>query len=116
MSAREVAYRNQNVLTLREGGPLAPKWPRAVRKAIDQEMARGLHGAASAQADGFIASARIDAAELVTERALIGIDRLNRVEAAMSKSDPLQAARYAGLVDDFVLVARCELRNLSRGF
>jgi hypothetical protein len=83
---------------------------------VDREYAWGLTQAARAQAAGFAADARIDAVEMVTERAMLGLDRLQRVEAAMAKQDPIKAERFTGLVEDFLLVARCELRNLPREF
>jgi hypothetical protein len=96
--------------------PLSPRLPIKVRKAIDRESAWGLANAARAQAVGFVAEARVEAAELVTERAMLGLDRLHRVEAALSKQDPVRAERYNGLAEDFLMVARCELRNMTREF
>jgi hypothetical protein len=96
--------------------PLAPRLPVKVKKAIDRESAWGLANAARAQAVGFVAESRVEAAELVTERTMLGLDRLHRVEAALSKQDPLKAERYNGLVEDFLLIARCELRNMTREF
>jgi hypothetical protein len=101
---------------LRGADPLAPRLPYKVRRAIDRESAWGLVSAARAQAAGFVADARVGAAELVTERAMLGLERLNQVEAAMAKADPLKAERFSGLVEDFLLVARSELRNLPREF
>lgn len=101
---------------LRGSDPLAPRLPRAVQQAVDRESAWGLVNSARAQAVSYVASARVDAAELVTERIMVSLDRLNRVEAAMSKADPIKAERFAGLVDDFLLIARCELRDMTREF
>jgi hypothetical protein len=102
--------------TVEGRNPLAPRLPMKVKKAIDRESAWGLTNAARAQAVGFVAEARVEAAELVTERTMLGLDRLHRVEAALSKSDPLKAVQYAGLVDDYLLIARCELRRMTREF
>jgi len=96
--------------------PLAPRLPMKVKKAIDRESAWGLTTAARAQAVGFVAEARVEAVEMVMERAMLGLDRLHRVEAALAKQDPLKAERYNGLVEDFLMVARCELRNMTREF
>jgi hypothetical protein len=96
--------------------PLAPRLPIRVKKAIDRESAWGLTNAARAQAVGFVAEARVEAAELVTERTMLGLDRLHRVEAALAKQDPVRAERYDGLVEDFLMIARCELRNMTREF
>jgi hypothetical protein len=101
---------------LRRADPLAPRLPLKVRRAVDRESAWGLVSAARAQAAGFVADARVDAVELVTERTMLGLDRLNRVEAAMAKIDPVNAERFAGLVDDFLMVARSEIRRLPREF
>jgi hypothetical protein len=32
----------------------------------------------------------------------------------MAKADPVKADRYSGLVDDFLMIARNEIRQLSR--
>jgi hypothetical protein len=87
-----------------------------VQRAVDRESAWGLVSAARAQAASFAAEARVEAVELVTERAMLGLDRLHRVEAAMSKQDPVRAERFNGLVEDFLMVARSELRRLPREF
>lgn len=42
---------------------------------------------------------------------MFGLDRLHRIEAAMTKDDPIKAAQYSGLVDDFLMLARSELRT-----
>ncbi len=96
--------------------PLAPRLPTKVRRAIDRESAWGLTNAARAQAVGFVAETRVEAVEMVTERAMFGLDRLHRVEAAMVRDDPIKAAQYAGLVDDFLMIARSELRHLPSEF
>jgi hypothetical protein len=87
-----------------------------VKRAIDRESAWGLATAARAQAVEFVTEARIEAVEMVTERAMLGLDRLHKVEAALAKEDPIKAAQYGGLVDDFLMLARCELRNMTREF
>jgi hypothetical protein len=102
--------------SLRGADPLAPMLPMKVRRAVDRESAWGLVSAARAQAAGFVADARVDAAELVTERTMLGLDRLQRIEAAMAKADPIKAERVTGLVEDFLLVARSEIRRLPREF
>ncbi len=58
----------------------------------------------------------MDAVELVTERTMLGLDRLQRVEVAIAKADPIKAKRFTGLVEDFLLVARNEIRRLPREF
>jgi hypothetical protein len=104
------------VQQLRGTDPLARQLPRQVRRAVDREAAWGLTTAARAQAVGFVAEARVDAAELVTERTMLGLERLHRIEAAMAKADPIRGERFASLVDDFLLITRTDLRRLQREF
>jgi hypothetical protein len=96
--------------------PLAPRLPARVQRAIDRESGRALASAARAQAAGFVAEARIGALELVTERAMLGLARLHQIEAAMAKQDPIVAEQYAGLVDDYLMLARGELRCTREEF
>lgn len=116
MSGELMPRPREAIQQLRGADPLAPRLPLKVRRAIDREAAWGLVSAARAQAVGFVADARVDAAEMVAERTMLSLDRLNRVEAAMAKADPVKAERFSGLVDDFLLIARSELRNLPREF
>jgi hypothetical protein len=51
---------------------------------------------------------------MVVERGMLGLDRLHQLEAVMAKADPINAAQYAGLVDDYLMVARSEIRRLPR--
>src|ERR1700690_920663 len=92
--------------------PLAPRLPVRVQRAIDREAAWGLANAARAQAAGFVAEARVEAVEMVTERAMLGVNRLQQVKQALTKADPIEADDYNGLLADFVLVARVQVRNL----
>lgn len=81
------------VRELRGADPLAPRLPVRVQRAVDRESAWGLVNAARAQAAAFAAEARVEAVELVTERAMFGLNRLHQVEAAMGRDDPIKAAR-----------------------
>jgi hypothetical protein len=113
----EVERRLQETLITRRGpDPLAPRLPFKVQRAINREAAWGLTAAARAQAAGFAVDARIDAVVLVTERAMVAVDRLSRIEAAMAKADPVKAERYSALVDDFLTISRSEIRRLPREF
>lgn len=94
--------------------PLAPNLPAKVRRAIDRESAWGLVNAARAQAAGFVAEARVEAAELATERTMLGLDRVRRVGAAIAQADPIEAEEVNGLVADFLLVSRSVIRRLPR--
>lgn len=115
--AGEITPRLQEAMVTRRGAdPMAPRLPFRVQRAINREAAWGLTSAARAQAAGFAADSRIDALEMVTERAMVAVDRLAHLEAAMSKGDPLKAERYTGLVEDFVAIARNEIRRLPREF
>ena len=96
--------------------PLAPRLPARVQRAIDRESGWALTSAARAQAASFVAEARIGALELATERTMLGLARLHRIEAAMARQDPMQAEEYAGLVGDFLMLARDELRCMREEF
>lgn len=106
----------ETMITRRGADPLAPRLPSKAQRAINREAAWGLTAAARAQAAGFAGDALIEAVEMVTERAILAVDRLAQVEAAMTKADPVKADRYSALVDDFLMVARNEIRRLPREF
>ena len=96
--------------------PMAPRLPARVQRAINRESGWALTSAARAQAVGFVVEARIGAMELATERTMLGLARLHQVEAAMAKQDPIAAEQYGGLVDDFLMLARHELRYMHEEF
>lgn len=102
--------------TLDGADPLTPGLPAKVQRAVDHEFAWALVGSARAQAVGYVAAARIDAVEQVTEQAMFGLDRLRKVEAVMARDDPIQASQFSGLLDDYVTIARWEIRQLPRQF
>lgn len=113
--SQDLMYQNNNrVLGLRSPGPLDRHWPRAVEQAVNREVARGIQGAARAQAAGYVAAARVETAELVTEQAMLGIHRLHQVRQALGASDPIEADELSGLVRDFALVSRMEIQDLAR--
>jgi hypothetical protein len=87
-----------------------------VERGIRREGEWGIVQSARAQAIAFVEEARIEATELVVTRAMLGLDRLHRVEAALSREDPIHAARYDSLVEDYLFVARNEIRNMPREF
>jgi hypothetical protein len=101
---------------LRGTDPLAPRLPARVQRAIDRESGRALAGAARAQAARFVAEARVGALELATERTMLGLARLHQIEAVIAMQDPMQAEEYAGLVGDFLMLARNELRYMREEF
>jgi hypothetical protein len=76
---------------------------RRVVRAVDAESARGLARAARVRAAGFVA-----------ETALAEVELLSRMEAVVAKGDPIAAERVSGIVEDFVYVARTELRRMGR--
>jgi hypothetical protein len=47
---------------------------------------------------------------------MLGVHRLHQVRQALGASDPIEADELSGLVRDFTLVSRTELRNLARGW
>ena len=96
--------------------PQAPRLPARVQRAIDRQSGWALTSAARAQAAGFVAEARIGALELVTERSMLGLARLHQIEAAMAKQDPIAAEQYGGLTDDFLMLARGQLRRMHEEF
>lgn len=68
------------------------------------------------QTDAMLHAMHVHNAAFVTQVAMIELDSLSRFEAAAAAADPIQAQRYAGLVDDFLLVAKVELRKMAGGF
>ena len=111
------ALYNQSRALSRQSHDIQPaELPTKVQRAIDRESGWGLVQGARAQAVAFVEEARIEAVELVTTRAMLGLDRLHRVEAALSREDPIQAARYDSLVEDYLLVARHQIRHMPREF
>jgi hypothetical protein len=113
----EPVPRNQSGALYRPSHDIQPaRLPARVQRGIDREGGWGLVQGARAQAVAFVEEARIEAVELVTTRAMLGLDRLHRVEAALSREDPIQAARYDSLVEDYLLVARHEIRRMPQEF
>jgi hypothetical protein len=101
---------------LRGADPLAPALPRKVQKAIDRESARGLVSAARAQAAEFVTETRIEAVEQATTRAMLGLNRVQQIEAALVGEDPIQAARYGGYVETYYSLSRTALHHMTREF
>ena len=77
--------------------------PKGVVAAIDSEAVRGLARAA-----------RVKAAGLVAETALAEYDLLARMEQTVTKNDPIAADLAAGIVRDYLAVARSEIRKMGR--
>jgi len=111
-----LAPRHYGDLTQQSHDLSAPRLPARVQRAINQEAVWGLVQAARAQAVAFATKSRIGAAERVAEEAMFRLDRLHRVEASMFRADPLQAERYNTLLNDFLMVARAEIRRLPEEF
>jgi hypothetical protein len=95
---------------------LAPRLPARVQRAIDREGAWGPVQAARAQAVAFAVESRIEAAKLATVNAMLGLDQLHRLESAMTKDDPIQAVRYDSFVEEFMLAARQQIRQMPKEF
>ena len=68
------------------------------------------------QTEAMLHAMRVHNAAFVTQVAMIDLESLSRFEAVAAAADPIQAQRYAGLVDDFLLVAKVELRKMAGGF
>ena len=77
--------------------------------------------------DGIIDVAKADVAaqmaikhnevvEMVARHGMQAMDSLLRDEAALTRSDPLQADRYNGFISDAELLMRLNLRNLPRSW
>jgi|HubBroStandDraft_1064217.scaffolds.fasta_scaffold37071_2 hypothetical protein len=113
MSDSEIMRRPSDARTL---DPFAPSRPKAVQRSLDRTGAWALTNAAHAQAVGYVTASRIEAMEVATEQALLGLDRVTRLEAAIAKRDPINAERAAGFIEDFVFAARHEIRTMSREF
>lgn len=101
---------------LRGVDPLAPALPKKVEVAIQRESARGLVGATRAQAAGFVAEARIEALEQATVRAMVGLNRVQKVEAALIGDDPIQAGRLGGYVEAYYSLSQGALYQMTREF
>ena len=103
-------------VTKRNLDPFAPALPKAVQRAMQRTGGWALANAAHAQAVGYVTASRIEAMEVAAEQALLSLDRVSRLEAAVAKRDPVNAERAAGFIEDFVFVARHEIRAMSREF
>lgn len=101
---------------LRGTDPLAPALPRSVERAIQRESARGLVGAARAQAAGLVAETRLDVLEQATVRAMVGLNRVQQVEAALIGDDPIQAARLGGYVQTYYSLSQAALYQMTKEF
>ena len=66
-----------------------------------------------AAAEGLVAAARLQAAAWVAQDGMMRTAMLSAQEQRLMAADPLVADRYAGFVDDFVAVARNELRRMG---
>lgn len=90
-------------MTVEDTDLVSTRLPKAVVRAVDAESARGLARAARVRAAGF-----------VPETVLAEVELLSRMEAVVAKGDPIAAERVSGIVEDFVHVARTELRRMGR--
>lgn len=106
--------RDDQSLSLDRSGPLDAKRPKQLVRAVNRQIARGIEGAARAQAAGYVANAQLEATELVTEQAMLGLHRLHQVKQALGPADPVEADDYNSLIRDYTLIARTTIRNLPR--
>jgi hypothetical protein len=63
---------------------------------------------------GIVNVAHIQATAFVTNVALTQTAMLSAQEAAMAAQDPIAAARYESIVNDFVFVARNTIRRMGQ--
>jgi hypothetical protein len=96
--------------------PFAPRLPAKVQRSLDRTGGWALSTAAHAQAVGYVTASRIEATELATEQALLSLDRVTRLEAAVATRDPINAERAAAFIEDFVFTTRHVIRTMSREF
>jgi hypothetical protein len=66
-----------------------------------------------AAAEGLVAAAYVQAAAWVAQNGMARTAMLCAQEQRLAAADPLVADRYAGFVDDFVAIARNELRRMG---
>ena len=113
----EPVPRNQSGALYRQSHDIQPTRQAArVERAIRREGEWGIVQGSRAQVVAYVEDARIEAVEVVVTRAMLGLDRLHRVEAALAKDNPIQAARYDSLVEDYLAVARHEIRRMPQEF
>ncbi len=79
--------------------------PKGTQRMVDAETARGLARAQRVNAAGFVAQA-----------AMANLDMLGLLEASIARRDPVSAERAAVIIEDFMFVARVELRHMAQGF
>lgn len=89
----------------RDLGLASARLPRSVQRIVDAEIANGL---ARAQ--------RINMVGLAAKTAMQNLDELGYLEAAIAQRDPLHADRAAGIISDFTMVARLEVRSMAPKF
>jgi hypothetical protein len=56
---------------------------------------------------------RVEAAAFVASTVLTNLELLSLQEAAVAKRDPVSAERAQAIIEDFVMVARNELRHMG---
>ena len=96
----DLIHSNYN-LPMLGNGQLPAKVERQVRQGVAEAAGRSIVAAAKIQGASFVASVAL------TQTAM-----LSAQEAALAAQDPIAAARYSGIVDDFLMVARGTIRGL----
>jgi hypothetical protein len=100
-----VPWQDNRPAGLRDVDLASTRLPRDVQRMVDAEVARGL---ARAQ--------RVNAAGFVAQTAMSNLDLLGLMESAIARRDPVSAERAGAIMEDFVFVARSELRRMAREF
>lgn len=102
--AGDLIQSNGNSLpVIGNAGQMAAKTEREVKREVDKAAGRAIVNAANIQAAAFVANV-----------ALTQLAMLSAQEANLVAQDPIAAARYAGIVDDFTLVARNTMRRMAQ--
>lgn len=100
-----VPWQDSHPAGLRDVDLASTRLPKGVQRMVDAEAARGLARAQRVNAAGFAAQA-----------ALTNLDMLGLMESAIARRDPVSAERAGAIVEDFLFVARIELRRMAQGF
>jgi hypothetical protein len=85
----------------------ANRMPVAIRRQTER-------GVALEASRAIVSAARVQGTAFVANVALTQAAMLSAQEAALSAADPIAAARYSGIVEDFVMVARGTIRSMGQ--
>jgi hypothetical protein len=100
----ELVHSNPNTLPVIQNGSRLPA-------KVERQTRQGLAEAAS---NAIVNAGKIEAASFVANVALTQAAMLHHQAAALSAQDPIAADDFAGILTDFVHVARATLRRMAR--